>query len=61
MEDVLVLYAQLYDLAAPVVRFDEKSQVVHGEGRESLPAKPGYPRRSDYEYQHLGTANLFAL
>lgn len=59
MEDVLDLYAQPYDPAAPLVCFDEKPLVGHGEIREPLPVKPGYPHRSDSEYERLGTANLF--
>jgi hypothetical protein len=35
--------------------------VIHGEVREPLPVKPGYPRRSDCEYERLGTANLFVF
>src|SRR5205809_104699 len=35
--------------------------VVHAEVRESLPVKPGYPQRSDCEYERLGTANLFVF
>lgn len=59
MEDVLELYAQPYDPTAPVVCFDEKPLVVHGEVREPSPVKPGTPQRSDYAYERLGTANLF--
>jgi hypothetical protein len=61
MEDVLDLYAQPYDPAAPLVCFDEKPLVVHGEVREPLPVKPRYPQRSDCEYERLGTANLFVF
>jgi len=61
MEDVLDLYAQPYDPDAPLVCFDEKPLVVHGEVREPLPVKPGSPQRSDYEYERLGTANLFVF
>ena len=53
MEDVLDLYAQPYDPAAPKVCFDEKPLVIHGEVREPLPVKPGYAQRSDYEYERL--------
>ena len=28
-------------------------------GSQSLPVKPGHPQHSDYEYERLGTANLF--
>ncbi len=61
MEDVLDLYAQPYDPEAPQVCFDEKPLVIHGEVREPLPVKPGHPQRSDYEYERLGTANLFVF
>jgi hypothetical protein len=61
MEDVLDLYAQPYDPSAPLVCFDEKPLVVHGEVREPLPVAPGHPQRSDYEYERLGTANLFVF
>jgi len=61
MEDVLHLYAQPYDESEPLVCFDEKPLVVHGEVRDPWPAKPGTPRRSDYEYERLGTANLFVF
>jgi hypothetical protein len=37
MEDVLTVYAQPYEPSAPVVCFDEKPVVVHGEVREPLP------------------------
>ena len=36
MEDVLDLYAQPYDPDTPLVCFDEKPLVVHGEVREPL-------------------------
>jgi DDE superfamily endonuclease len=61
MEDVLDLYAQSYDPEAPQVCFDEKPLVGHGEVREPLPVKPGHAQRSDYEYERLGTANLFVF
>jgi hypothetical protein len=49
MEDVLELYAQPSDPEVPLVCFDEKPLVVHGEVREPLPTKPGYAQRSDCE------------
>lgn len=30
-------------------------------GSQSLPVKPGHPQHSDYEYERLGTANLFVF
>jgi DDE superfamily endonuclease len=58
---VLDLYAQPYDPEAPLVCFDEKPLVVHGEVRKSLSVKSGYAQRSACEYERLGTANLFAF
>ncbi len=59
MEDVLDLYAEPYDAQRPVVCFDESSTQLLAETREPLPAKPGRPRREDYEYVRAGTRNLF--
>lgn len=59
MEDVLDLYAEPYDPKRPVVCFDETPVQLLGEKRPPLPAKPGQPRREDYEYKRLGTRNVF--
>ena len=59
MEDVLDLYAQPYDPQRPVVCFDETSTQLLADVTEPLPAKPGRPRREDYEYERAGTRNLF--
>ena len=59
MEDVLDLYAEPYDPRRPVVCFDETSTQLLGEARSPLPARPGQPRRQDYEYRREGTRNLF--
>ena len=59
MEDVLDLYAELYDPERPVVFFDETSTQILADIREPLPAAPGRPRRQDYEYLRGGTRNLF--
>ncbi len=61
MEDVLNLYAQPYDETAPVVCFDEKPLALHADVREPLPVTAGHPQRHDYEYERLGTANLFVF
>jgi len=61
MEDVLDLYAEPYDPAQPVVCFDECPVQLIGETRTPQPARPGHPRRVDYEYRRNGTANLFML
>ena len=59
MEDVLELYAEPYDPRRPVVCFDETSTQLLSEPRPAVPAKPGQPRRQDYEYRREGTRNLF--
>ena len=59
MEDVLDLYAEPYDPERLVVCFDETSTQLLADIREPLPAKPGRPRREDYEYRREGTRNLF--
>lgn len=59
MEEVLHLYSLPYDKARPVVCFDERPCVLHGEVVEPLEMKPGQPRREDYEYKRRGTCCLF--
>ena len=54
MEDVLELYAEPYDRSRPVVCFDESSTQLLAETRAPLPARPGSPRRKDYEYVRAG-------
>jgi transposase len=61
MEDVLDLYAEDYDPRRPVVCFDEKPYQLVGETRVPVKAKPGQPRRIDYEYRRNGTANIFVF
>lgn len=59
MEDVLDLYAQPLCELEPVVCFDERPCVLHGDTFPSTPAQPGRLARYDYEYQRQGTCNLF--
>ena len=59
MEDVLDLYAKVYDPTRPVVCLDESPYQLVSEKREPLPAAPGQPMRYDYEYKREGTCNLF--
>lgn len=61
MEDVLTVYAQPYDEAYPLVCLDEKLVTLHADVVDSLPVQPGRPARVDYEYERLGTANLFVM
>ena len=61
MEDVLDLYAAPYDLARPVVCFDESPKQLIGEVREPLPVEPGKPARQDTEYQRNGVRDLMMI
>lgn len=61
MEDVLELYAEPHKAWQPVICFDERPCVLHGDTRPALPAQPGRPSRYDYEYQRNGSCNLFML
>lgn len=59
MEDVIEVYHRPYDPRRPVVCLDEQPVQLIGETRAPLPAKPGRPRRYDYEYKRNGTASPF--
>jgi len=59
MEDVLDLYEQEYDPRSPSVCFDEKLVAPEADVRPPEPMEPGQAERVDYEYERLGTANLF--
>ncbi len=61
MEDVLSVYEQPYAEAYPQVCLDEKLVTLHGDVVEPLPVQPGRPERVDYEYERVGTANLFVM
>jgi hypothetical protein len=61
MEDILDLYAELYDPLYPVVCFDESPYQLVSEVRQPLAVAPGRPVRYDYEYRREGTCNLFML
>jgi DDE superfamily endonuclease len=61
MEDVLDLYAQTDDPKRPRVCFDERPVQLLGDTKIPTPAKPGQARRVDYEYERLGTCNLFTF
>jgi len=61
MEDVLTVYEQPYDPDYPQVCLDEKLVTLHGDVVEPLPVRPGQPERVDYEYERVGTANLFVM
>jgi hypothetical protein len=59
MEDVLDLYEEEYDPRYPSVCFDEKLVTPEADVRPPVPLEPGQVERVDYEYERLGTANLF--
>ena len=61
LEDVLEVYTRPYDPQRPMVCLDESSKQLVKETRCPIPARPGQPRRVDYEYERNGTANLFMV
>lgn len=61
MEDILEVYHRPYDEKRPLACLDEVPVQLVGETRVPLPARPGTPRRYDYEYVRNGTANLFLI
>jgi DDE superfamily endonuclease len=61
MEDVLEVYHRPHDPACPLVCLDETSKQLIKETRLPIPARPGRPARTDYEYERNGTANIFML
>ena len=61
LEDVIEVYHRPHDPDRPVVCVDETSKQLIVETRTPIPAKPGQPRRVDYEYKRNGTANLFMM
>lgn len=61
MEDVLTTYALPYDADYPQVCLDEKLVTLHADVVEPLPVHAGQPERIDYEYERVGTANLFVM
>lgn len=61
MEDVLEVYQRPYDPKRPVVCVDEATKQLVKETREIIPAAPGRPERTDYEYERNATANLFMI
>lgn len=61
MEDVLTTYELPYDADYPKVCLDEKLVTLHADVTDPLPVHPGQPERFDYEYERVGTANLFVM
>ena len=50
-----------YDPRYPTVCFDEKLVTLHADVHPPQPPAPGQVERIDYEYERLGTANLFFM
>jgi DDE superfamily endonuclease len=61
MEDVLTVYELPYDADYPQVCLDEKLVTLHADVVEPVAVRPGQAERVDYEYERLGTANLFVM
>lgn len=61
MEDTLEVYHRPAAPEYPVVCFDEASKQLTQETRTPIPAAPGRPATTDYEYERNGTANLFMM
>lgn len=59
MEDVLEVYQRPYDPKRPQVCMDETSKQLLADTRDSLPVKPGFPEKFDYEYKREGVSNVF--
>jgi hypothetical protein len=61
MEDVLEVYQRPRGERYPLVCLDEFCKQLVDEVRPPLPAKPGQPKRYDYEYVRHGCASAFVL
>ena len=59
MEDVLAVYARLFDPARPVVCMDEKPYQLLDHARDPIPAAPGHDLKEDSEYIRHGTCSIF--
>ena len=61
MEDVLEVYHREFEDNEVLVCLDETSKQQVKETRQPLPARPGYAKAYDHEYQRNGVSNLFML
>ncbi len=59
MEDILSVYARIYDPMRPVVCMDEKPYQLLDHARDPIPATPGHDHREDSEYVRCGTCSIF--
>lgn len=60
MEQVLGVYAAIYDPLYPVVCFDERPCFLIGDTVEGLEMKPNQPKRENYAYSKHGSASVLA-
>ena len=61
MERVLYLYSLPYDSDYPVVCMDEVALQLVRDVRERLDTAPEYTEKLDYEYERMGTKNVFVF
>jgi hypothetical protein len=59
MEDILDLYQRPYNPHRPLICLDEQPVQLIQDTREPIAAKPGQPKKVDYEYERNGTASIF--
>jgi hypothetical protein len=59
MEDILSVYARIYDPMHPVVCMDEKPYQLLDHARDPIEARPGQDAREDSEYVRCGTCSIF--
>jgi DDE superfamily endonuclease len=61
MEDLIQTYLLPYNLAYPVVCFDEACKQLFGEVRPTRRTRPGSPAQVDYEYERKGVCNQLMM
>jgi transposase len=61
MEHIIDLYNRKHSTEIPLICLDETPVQLIGETRKPIPAKPGQPRKFDYEYRRNGVVNLFVV
>lgn len=59
MEDILPVYARIYDPMRPVVCMDEKPYQLLDHARDPIAARPGQDAREDSEYVRHRTCSIF--
>jgi hypothetical protein len=59
MENILRLYALLYDPKRPLICFDERPCQLIGDVLVPLPMEPGKPQREGYQYKRNGVCTVF--